>query len=85
VPCFFAGGRGDAPAALHSDENRALAPLAVATLRALLAFPPAAFRAHLRDFFPLLTALISCEYAPPEVQRALSELFAKRIGPMLAS
>lgn len=64
---------------------RNLEPLAVATLRALLAFSPDAFRAHLKDFFPLLTALISCEYAPPEVQRALSELFAKRIGPMLAS
>ena len=38
-----------------------------------------------QDFFPLLTALISCEYAPPEVQRALSELFQKRIGPMLGS
>ena len=62
-----------------------LAPLAVATLRALLAFSPDAFRAHLKDFFPLLTALISCEYAPPEVQRALSDLFAQRIGPMLAS
>ncbi|EFN54845.1 hypothetical protein CHLNCDRAFT_35815 [Chlorella variabilis] len=82
-----AGEGGGVPAGLqlHSEENRTLAPLAVATLRALLAFSPDAFRAHLKDFFPLLTALISCEYAPPEVQRALSELFAKRIGPMLAS
>jgi len=57
----------------------------VATLRALLLFPPKAFSEHLRDFFPLLTALISCDYAPREVQQALSELFAKRIGPMLGS
>ena len=89
LPCAAvrAGEGGGVPAGLqlHSEENRTLAPLAVATLRALLAFSPDAFRAHLKDFFPLLTALISCEYAPPEVQRALSELFAKRIGPMLAS
>lgn len=78
-------GEAGALAASRREENAALAPLAVATLRALLSFSPAAFRAHLKDFFPLLTALISCEYAPPEVQRALSELFAKRIGPMLGS
>ena len=78
-------GEADALAGSRREENAALAPLAVATLRALLAFPPDAFRAHLKDFFPLLTTLISCEYAPPEVQRALSELFAKRIGPMLAT
>jgi brefeldin A-inhibited guanine nucleotide-exchange protein len=71
--------------ASRREENAALAPLAVATLRALLAFPPAAFKAHLKDFFPLLTALISCEYAPPEVQRALSSVFQQRIGPMLSS
>ena len=41
--------------ASRREENAALAPLAVATLRALLAFPPAAFKAHLKDFFPLLT------------------------------
>ena len=81
----LAGEPVGALAASHGEENRALAPLAVATLRALLSFSPDAFRAHLKDFFPLLTALISCEYAPPEVQRALSDLFAKRIGPMLAS
>ncbi len=80
-----AGGSSSVLAAGQSEESRTLAPLAVATLRALLAFSPAAFRSHLKDFFPLLTTLISCEYAPPEVQRALSDLFAKRIGPMLAS
>lgn len=86
LPCSPpAAGEGSALAASQREENAALAPLAVATLRALLAFSPDAFRAHLKDFFPLLTALISCEYAPPEVQRALSDLFAQRIGPMLAS
>lgn len=71
-PAWFAergGGAAVSPsAARHREENAALAPLAVATLRALLLFSPEAFRSHLKDFFPLLTALISCEYAPPEVQ-----------------
>lgn len=81
MPPFFAGE--GSPRASHAEENAALAPLAVATLRALMAFTPDAFRAHIKEFFPLLTDLISCEYAPPEVQRALSDLFAKRIGPLL--
>lgn len=51
VPADEAG----ALSASRREENAALAPLAVATLRALLAFPPDAFRAHLKDFFPLLT------------------------------
>ena len=71
------------PSANHAEENRMLAPLVVATLKALMSFSPSVFRAQLKDFFPLLTALISCEYAPPEVQHALSDLFAQRIGPML--
>lgn len=55
----------------------------VSILRAYAAFPDAAFRRHLRTFFPLLTRLISCENAPLEVQRALSDLFSARIGPLL--
>jgi brefeldin A-inhibited guanine nucleotide-exchange protein len=58
--------------------------LAVATLKALMMFSPGGFQAHLKEFFPLLTSLISCDHAPPEVQKALSELFAKRIGPLVA-
>ncbi len=65
------------------EEYRALAPLVIATLRALNGFTDAAFREHLSAFFPLLTALISCEHAPPEVQRTLSDLFMRRIGPLL--
>ena len=74
---------GGVPAASLREETAALAPLAVATLRALMQFSPQSFRAHLKDFFPLLTALISCEYAPPDVQRVLSELFSTRVGPLL--
>lgn len=65
------------------EESSARAPLLVSILRAYAAFPDAAFRKHLRMFFPLLTRLISCEIAPPEVQRALSDLFSARIGPLL--
>jgi brefeldin A-inhibited guanine nucleotide-exchange protein len=61
-------------------ESEALAPVAVATLKALLGLGDAAFAAHLKELFPLLTALISCELAPAEVQKTLSELFAKRVG-----
>jgi brefeldin A-inhibited guanine nucleotide-exchange protein len=81
-----AGGAAGAPAAAAglAAENEALAPLAAATLKALLSFSTDVFRAHLRELFPLLTNLISCELAPPEVQKALSELFATRIGDLVA-
>lgn len=64
-------------------EYSMYAPLVVATLRALNAFPDDMFRRHLKRFFPLLTALISCEHAPYEVQEALSDVFGKRIGPLI--
>ena len=68
----------------NKEEYRALAPLVIATLRALNGLPDAAFREQLLAFFPLLTSLISCEHAPPEVQRTLSDLFMRRIGPLLS-
>ncbi len=37
----------------------------------------------MQEFFPLLTELIGCEHAPPEVQVALSKLFSTRMGPLL--
>lgn len=67
----------------HKDELNFQAPLVVATLRAVLGFSDAAFRRHLKDFFPILTQLISCEHAPLEVQRTLTEIFATRFGPLL--
>jgi hypothetical protein len=70
--------------ATSSAEHSARAPLVVATLRALSALGDDEFRRHLREFFPLLTRLISCQHAPVEVQRALSTLFEKRIGPLIA-
>ena len=67
----------------HKEELNLQAPLVVATLRAILGFSDAAFRRHLKDFFPILTQLISCEHAPSEVQRTLTEIFATRFGPLL--
>lgn len=67
----------------HKEELNLQAPLVVATLRAILGFSDAAFRRHLKEFFPILTQLISCEHAPTEVQRTLTEIFATRFGPLL--
>ncbi len=50
---------------------------------AIAAFDDDTFRDHLHEFFPLMTGLISAEYAPAEVLRALADLFAKRVGPIL--
>ncbi len=69
--------------ASQKEECGARSPLAVAMLRGLLAYPDLAFKAHLNSLFPLLTRLISCQHAPPEVQRTLSDLFALRLGPLL--
>jgi len=82
----LANGKGAAAgmtAAALAAENEALAPLAVATLKALLSFSTDSFKSRIKDLFPVLTNLISCEIAPPEVQKVLSELFATRISSML--
>lgn len=65
------------------EEATARAPLVVATLKALGALSDDTFRRHLVAIFPRLTRLIACIRAPPEIQRALSDLFAHRIGPLL--
>ena len=67
------------------EESAARAPLVVATLRALSSFSEDAFRQHLKIFFPLLTRLISYEHSPPEVQRALADIFTRRVAPLLQS
>jgi len=76
-------GGANVPLTASSAEHSVRAPLVVATLRALAALCDDEFRRHLHEFFPLLTRLISCHHAPVEVQRALSSLFEKRIGPLL--
>lgn len=65
------------------EEGATLAPLATATLTSLRGFDDDAFRAHVHDLFPRLVALIAAEGAPPELRRALSDLFLHRVGAML--
>jgi hypothetical protein len=52
-------------------------------LQALCAIEDATFKEHLPRFFPALIRLIQCDYAPSDVQRALSDLFITRMGPLL--
>ncbi len=54
-------------------------------LQALTALTEGTFRAELGRFFPVLTQLISCSHTTADVQRALSELFLARVGPLLAT
>ena len=46
-------------------------------------FDDSAFRAQLGVFFPVLTRLIRCQHVPAEVSRTLSDVFAKRVGPLI--
>eukprot|EP00891_Asterochloris_glomerata_P002829 jgi/Astpho2/2829/e_gw1.00050.8.1_t len=71
--------------AQHREELALRAPLVVASLQAIMALPETSFRQRLGTFFPILTRLISCEHAPPEVQRELSRIFALRLGPLLGN
>jgi hypothetical protein len=54
-------------------------------LQALAALSEATFRSELGRFFPVLTRLISCDHTTADVQRALSELFLTRVGPLLVA
>lgn len=58
---------------------------AASLLQALSALPQATFDAELGRFFPVLTQLISCSHTTADVQRALSELFLARVGPLLVN
>lgn len=52
-------------------------------LQALNTLDAATFQSELSHFFPVLTKLMTCDYATADVQRALSELFMLKVGPML--
>lgn len=54
-------------------------------LQALSSLDKSTFQKQLGRFFPVLTKLMVCDYATADVQRALSELFLVRVGPMLPS
>lgn len=65
------------------EENTTLAPLAVATLKALMGLPKEVFSARAKDFYPILTSLIASDNSPQEVQNLLSEIFSSRISTMV--
>ncbi|KAK2077578.1 hypothetical protein QBZ16_004423 [Prototheca wickerhamii] len=76
----------DGEPAAAPGEAAALAPLAVSALRALRdAFDDEAFRAHARELFPHLVALVAVDGAPAELRRALADVFMKRVGAMLVA
>jgi hypothetical protein len=84
APCSsLVATEGPLPSSNVRTERDALAPLGLATLKALQSLNKEKFHAHLKDFFPLLTSLITCEYAPAEMQQTLSELFSERISEAL--
>lgn len=84
------GRTGDGTPVLMASpqsEYASFATLMGGVLRALRgpAVDEATFRAHLPTLFPLLTTAIRTEYAPHEVQVALADLFAQRIGPLVGA
>jgi hypothetical protein len=69
-----------------SAEQMAMDGLVVDTLACLQAFPDQFFREKcLRYLFPLLTSLIRCPAVTVEMQVALSDLFAAKLGPFMSS
>ncbi|ONL96028.1 Guanine-nucleotide-exchange protein [Zea mays] len=64
-------------------ELAARAPLVVSTLQAISGLGDSAFEKNLRQFFPLLAGLISCEHGSSEVQVALSDMFSTWVGPLV--
>lgn len=68
----------------HNRESAALAPLAILTLKALSDLEDQIFNSCLKDLFPLLTSLISCDRVPSDAQHLLSSLFSQRLGPLLS-
>lgn len=68
---------------LLDAEQAALTPVLVDTLGALRTIPQESFKQHLKDLFPVLTRLIRCRSASVEMQVALSDLFAAKVGPLM--
>jgi len=71
-------------ASTHNRESAALAPLAILTLKALSDLEDQVFNSCLKDLFPLLTSLISCDRIPSDAQHLLSSLFSQRLCPLLS-
>lgn len=65
-----------------SVEQEAMVGLVISTLGTLGDFPSDVFKTHMKDIFPLMTRLIRCRAATGEMQVALSNLFAAKLGPV---
>lgn len=71
---------------LGSSRRRELAsrgPLVVATLQAISGLEDSSMEKYLKQFFPLLASLISCEHGSGDVLLALSDMFSTWIGPIV--
>ncbi|KAG2485588.1 hypothetical protein HYH03_015653 [Edaphochlamys debaryana] len=64
-------------------EFASFSPLALSSLCALGELEEGVFRKYVAELFPLLTQLIRADYAPADVHRALSALFARRVQPLV--
>ncbi|KAG2453172.1 hypothetical protein HYH02_002496 [Chlamydomonas schloesseri] len=86
-PRYIVVGRtaGGAPVLMAPPavEFASFSPLALSSLCALGELEEATFRKYVAELFPLLTQLIRADYAPADVHRALSTLFARRVQPMV--
>ncbi|KAG2437305.1 hypothetical protein HXX76_005962 [Chlamydomonas incerta] len=86
-PRYIVVGRtaGGAPVLMAPPavEFASFSPLALSSLCALGELEEATFRKYVAELFPLLTQLIRADYAPADVHRALSSLFARRVQPMV--
>ncbi|CAK7329053.1 unnamed protein product [Dovyalis caffra] len=65
------------------EELAARTSLLLSALRVLSGLERDSFRAHARQFFPLLVDLVRCEHNSGEVQRLLSDIFRSCIGPLI--
>ncbi|KAI5079490.1 hypothetical protein GOP47_0004969 [Adiantum capillus-veneris] len=71
---------------IGSSRRRELAsrgPLVVATLQAISGLKDDTVEKYLKQFFPLLASLISCEHGSGDVLLALSNMFSTWIGPIV--
>lgn len=63
-------------------EQQAMVDVVISSLGTLGEFPDDVFKTHMKDIFPLMTRLIRCRAATVEMQVALSNLFAAKLGPV---
>lgn len=74
----MAGESGDA----GTIEQEAMVDVVISALGTLGEFPDDVFKTHMKEIFPLMTRLIKCRAATVEMQVALSNLFAAKLGPV---